>query len=84
MPGSRADERLRKAEALTELEPQKGSLWRAYRRKWATERKRLPDVHVAAAGGWKTVATLKSAYQQADAGTMLPVMLEAGQLGEAK
>ena len=79
-----ADKWLRKGEELAELEPQKGSLWHAYRRKWATERKHLPDVDVAAAGGWKTVQTLKSAYQQADAETMLRVVLEAGELREAR
>jgi hypothetical protein len=46
-----ADRWLRRAEELAGLEPQKGSLWHAYRRKWATERKHLPDVDVAAAGG---------------------------------
>lgn len=79
-----ADKWLRKGEQLAKLEPQKGSLWHAYRRKWATERKHLPDVDVAAAGGWKTVQTLKSAYQQADAETMLRVVLEAGELRDAK
>ena len=79
-----ADKWLRKGEELADLEPQKGSLWHAYRRKWATERKHLPDVDVAAAGGWKTVQTLKSAYQQADAETMLRVVLEAGELREAR
>ena len=39
---------------------------------------------VAAASGWKTVQTLKSAYQQADAETMLRVVLEAGELREAR
>jgi hypothetical protein len=39
-------------------------------------------VDVAAAGGWRTVETLKSAYQQADADTMLRVVLEAGELGK--
>ena len=70
-----ADKWLRKAEKLAKLEPQKGSLWHAYRRKWATERKHLPDVDVAAAGGWKNAVTLKTAYQQADADTMLQVVL---------
>jgi hypothetical protein len=32
-------------------------------------------VDVAAAGGWKTLQTLKSAYQHADADTMLRVVL---------
>ena len=34
------------------------SLWHAYRRGWATSRKHLPDVDVAAAGGWKSTETL--------------------------
>lgn len=79
-----ADRWLRKAEELAKLDPQEGSLWHAYRRKWATERRHLPDVDVAAAGGWKTVTTLKTAYQQADAGTMLRVVLGAGDLREAR
>jgi integrase len=79
-----ADAWLRKAEKLAALETQEGSLWHAYRRKWATERKHMPDVDVAAAGGWKTVQTLKTAYQQADAETMLEVVLGAGALREAK
>ncbi|HIF23482.1 MAG TPA: hypothetical protein EYQ27_16615 [Gemmatimonadetes bacterium] len=69
---------------MAKLEPQKGSLWHAYRRKWATERKHHPDVDVAEAGGWKTIETLKTAYQQADPETMLRVVLEAGELREAQ
>ena len=34
-----ADKWLRKAERLAGLEPLKGSLWHAYRRKWGSERK---------------------------------------------
>jgi integrase len=79
-----ADKWLRKGESLAKLEPQEGSLWHAYRRKWATERKHLPGMDVAAAGGWKTVQTLKSAYQQADPDTMLHVVLEGGELREAR
>ena len=79
-----ADKWLIEAEKLAELEPQEGSLWHAYRRKWATERKHLPDVDVAAAGGWRTLQTLKTAYQQADAETMLRVVLEGGELREAR
>ena len=79
-----ADAWLRKAEATANLEPQTGRLWHAYRRKWATERKHLPDVDVAAAGGWKTVQTLQTAYQQADAETMFRVVMEAGELRDAK
>ena len=79
-----ADKWLRKGEQLAKPEPQRGSLWHAYRRKRATERKHLPDVDVAAAGGWKTVQTLKSAYQQPDPEPMLRVVLEAGELREGQ
>jgi len=79
-----ADAWLRKAEKLANLESQKGSLWHGYRRKWATERKHLSDVEVAATGGCKNVQTLRTAYQQPDAETMLRVVLEAGELSEAK
>ena len=61
-----------------------GSLWHAYRRKWATERKHLPDADVAAAGGWENTNTLRLIYQQADQETMLQVVLERGILREAK
>lgn len=33
-----------------------------YRRKWATERKHLPDVDVATAGGWKELESLRQCY----------------------
>ena len=79
-----ADKWLRRAERLAGLEPQRGSLWHAYRRKWATERKHHPDVDVAAAGGWKTVQTLKTAYQQADEETMLRVVLDARELRDRR
>lgn len=75
---------LRKAERVADLEPQQGSLWHAFRRKWATERKHLPDVDVAAAGGWKELHSLKTAYQQADQETMLRVILDAGELREVR
>jgi integrase len=75
-----ADKWLRKAERLAGLEAQNGSLWHAYRRKWATERKHHPDVDVAAAGGWKSLQALKTAYQQADPNTMLRVVLEPHEL----
>jgi integrase len=67
---------LRKAEELAVVPKQDGSLWHAYRRKWATERKHLPDVDVAAAGGWTDTATLRTVYQQADAETMFRVVSE--------
>ena len=69
---------LQEAEELAGLEKLDGSLWHAYRRKWATERKHLPDADVAAAGGWANPNTLRLVYQQADADTMLRVVLELG------
>ena len=75
---------LREAEQLANVEPHDGSLWHAYRRSWATSRKHLPDVDVAAAGGWKSTETLRRVYQQPDADTMLRVVLEPALLREAK
>jgi hypothetical protein len=40
----------------------------------AVERKHLPDVDVAQAGGWRDLATMKRSYQQADAATVLKVI----------
>jgi integrase len=80
----RASRWLLKAEELAELPKQDGTLWHAYRRKWATERKHLPDVDVAAAGGWTETSSLKRCYQQADEATMLEVVLGGGQLRESR
>ena len=74
---------LRRAEELAGLEKLDGSLWHAFRRKWATERKHLPDVDVAEAGGWTNPNTLRLIYQQADQETLLRVVLERGELREA-
>ncbi len=79
-----ASDWLLKAEKLAGVPKQEGSLWHAYRRKWATERKHLPDVDVAAAGGWRETDSLKRCYQQADQATMLEVVLSGGQLRESK
>jgi integrase len=77
-----ADKWLRRAEELAGVEKQDGTLWHAYRRKWATERKHHPDVDVAKAGGWASLEALKTAYQQADDETILKVVLEPGKLRE--
>ena len=79
-----ADKWLRKAEKLAGLKKLGGSLWHAYRRKWATERKHMPAADVAAAGGWSNPNTLRLVYQQADQETMLRVVLEGGTLREAQ
>ena len=79
-----ADNWLREGEKLAGVEPQKGSLWHAYRRKWATERKHLPVQDVARAGGWKCNAVVLNIYTQADDGTMLQVVLDPVELREAR
>ena len=57
---------LRLAEDEVGLKPLQGSLFHAYRRKWASERQHLPDVAVRDAGGWVQADTMKRCYQQAD------------------
>src|SRR5207245_1568306 len=69
-----ASEWLKAGEKLANVPKQSGSLWHAFRRGWVTARKHLPDVDVAAAGGWKDVSTLKKCYQQPDPDTMLAVV----------
>lgn len=65
---------LREAETLAKLPKLDGSLWHAYRRAWATARKRLSVKDVAHAGGWSDTNTLIACYQQADDETLLEVM----------
>jgi len=75
---------LRQAEKLAGLKPQRGTLWHAYRRLWASARKDLPDVDVAQAGGWSSLEALKSAYQQPDDATMLRVVTHQAELREVR
>lgn len=79
-----ADRWLRTAEERAELESLDGSLWHAYRRRWATVRKHLPATDVAEAGGWAGPETLQRVYQQADPETMLEVVLGGGELREVQ
>jgi integrase len=65
---------LQVAEKKAGLPKLDGSLWHAYRRGWATSRKDLPAADVAAAGGWKDVATMIRCYQMPDDATLLEVM----------
>lgn len=74
---------LRTAEDLAEVEPHDGSLWHAYRRRWATVRKEMPAPDVAEAGGWAGPETLQTVYQQADPETMYNVVSGGGELREA-
>lgn len=63
-----------RAYELSGLSKPDGSLWHAFRRLWATERKHLPIKDVAAAGGWQDIVTLTKCYQQADEETMRSVV----------
>jgi integrase len=77
-----ASEWLRRAERQAGVPKQSGSLWHAWRRGWVTSRKHLPDVDVAAAGGWKDVSTLRTCYQRPDEQTMLAVVEGGRELRE--
>ncbi len=76
------DKWLSVAEKKAKLTKLDGSLWHAYRRKWAIERKHLPLKDVAAAGGWKDVSTLLEVYQQSDEESVLAVTSVTLKLGE--
>jgi hypothetical protein len=65
---------LMRAERLAELPKLTGGAFHPYRRLWATERKHMPDVDVAAAGGWRDTQALRRSYQHADPATVLRVV----------
>jgi integrase len=65
---------LKRAYELSGAPKSDGSLWHAFRRLWATERKQLPVKDVAAAGGWKDITTLIECYQQPDDLTLRAVV----------
>ena len=77
-----AERWLAKAEALAALEHVPGLGWHGYRRAWATSRKQLPDVDVAAVGGWSDLRALKTAYQRPDSVNVLRVVTERVELRE--
>jgi hypothetical protein len=63
-----------RAERMAGLQKFFRGTWHPYRRLWASERKHLPDVDVAAAGGWRDTRALKRHYQQPDAATIMRVV----------
>lgn len=75
---------LQAAEGLAGVEHLDGGAFHPYRRKWATERKHLPDADVMAVGGWKDSRSLKESYQHADDETMLAVVHETRKLRTRK
>ena len=52
----------------------KGGRFHPFRRKWATERKKMALADVMAACGWKDAQTLQNCYQFATPEGMLEVM----------
>ena len=62
---------LGRAEEKARLVKLERGVWHPYRRLWAVERKHLPDVDVARAGGWRDLTTMKRSYQRADPVTTL-------------
>jgi integrase len=68
---------LRRAETAAGLPRLERGGFHTYRRLWASERKHLPDVDVAKAGGWRDLDTMKRSYQQADPATVLRVIENA-------
>jgi integrase len=73
-PVAMFDQGLRKAEAKAGVPKLKGSLWHAYRRKWATERKHMARADVKVVGGWRDDRTLATCYEQADIETVRAVV----------
>jgi hypothetical protein len=72
---------LRVAEQLAGLEPLHHGAFHPFRRRWASERKHLPLVDVAAAGGWIETTTLQRCYISADEETLEAVVLTPKRLG---
>lgn len=75
----RLREWLKNAEELAGLEPQKRTLWHAYRRAYVTRATAagVPDAFIAAAGGWKDANTLRACYQVPDKENILAATLAA-------
>lgn len=65
---------LKQAFEMAAVARPEGSLFHAFRRRWATTRKHLPLTDVAAAGGWRDLTTLLTCYQQPDDETMREVV----------
>lgn len=68
---------LRKAERLAKLPHMARGGWHSFRRMWASERRHLPAQDVAAAGGWRSLNVMRSAYQHAEADVVLRVVENA-------
>jgi integrase len=69
---------LLKAEKLAKVPKLTGGVFHPFRRLFASERRHLPDLDVAAAAGWKDPQTMKRSYQQADAAGVLSAVRNTG------
>jgi hypothetical protein len=75
---------LRRAETLAGLTHAERGGWHCWRRLWASERRHLPAQDVAAAGGWRSLQVMRSAYQQADAAMVYAVLDPAAALAQVQ
>jgi integrase len=75
---------LRKALAAAGLPRLEFEAFHGLRRKWATERKHLPERDVAQAGGWRSPSVMKRAYQQADDVGVLEAVLSPRRIRRAE
>lgn len=66
LPTRTAHKWMRKVEEMAGVEHYPGDLWHPFRRMWASERRHLPDVDVARAGGWASPEVMRESYQHAD------------------
>ena len=67
---------LRRAEEKAGLMKLERGVWHPYRRLWAVERKHLPDLDVARAGGWRDL-TLRAVENQPAGHTVATPQTEA-------
>lgn len=74
---------LERAEKAADVGHLSGGDFHPYRRAWATERKHLPAVDVAAAGGWRDLRSLERCYTHADPRTILDVVTSPTKLRDA-
>lgn len=71
----------REAERLAGVPHLEGGTFHPFRRKWAQERRHLPDLDVAAIGGWKRIEVMRDSYQTADEAMALTILSDARREG---
>lgn len=71
---------LRRAEKAAGVPRLPHDSFHGLRRKFVTERKHLSDVDVAEAGGWRSIGTMKRAYERADEAGVLEALLDPRRL----